>query len=626
MASRTKLITADGLAHQRRLLAVMIGSTLAVIALTFSFCATAEGQGKKYKELEVLDEYFLESTAPRLRQDRTGPYFEELTDDEIKTINSRNRQKKSKVQDDSRTVEGILEGGGSLDNPLIKTFFEGFVFAEMTQLSEEKISNMGNLRTEFFKDYLSKKVTGATREQFIQTIVIPNLLKIANDNYHPAARMNAVYILGMLDSQAANRLDDQNPIPSSAALNELLTLLDRDTTPAYLKVAALVGIQRHVEIDNVIAGQIGADVKQKIAANATSVVSGTATGQDAWDKNLDYWMQRRSVQVLGFLGQPDSLDLLVTVLNSEDSSIWLRFDALEAIGRLDLTTVAAEKVRGTSLAVTEFLANSLEAESKTIEANVAKLIYDNMLFEDLDLEATGVEYGPNADAPNIGGRSGGGGRGGAGAPPGAGRGGGGRGGSGAGGISGLGGTGGIGGFGGFGGMDGGDSGLGRGGADRGGGRGQGSTGKPADAKPLVELPNYQLENSRRRIKALAFTGKRVLKNEGKGLQPLAGEEAKSFIDGVVSELDLLLDGSNVGIIDLEDRDLDLTKEKTKSYTQQLSELCAKTAGILQKKVRNEKGEAEPSPLGEPDPIAGSAPDAAAEAAPASKPEETGPDF
>ena len=174
-------------------------------------------------------------------------------------------------------------------------------------------------------------------------------------------------------------------------------------------------------------------------------------------------------------------------------------------------------------------------------------------------------------------------------------------------------------------MDGGDSGLGgRGNDDRGGGRGRGSSGKPADAKALVELPNYQLEVSRRRIKALAFTGKRVLKNEKKGLQPLASEEAKPFIDGVVSELDLLLDGSNIGIINLEDRDSDLEEEKTKSYTQQLSELCAKTAGILQKKVRNEKGEAEPSPLAETDPLAKSEP--AADAAAAGKPEGTGPDF
>ena len=411
MASRIKLISVDSFAHQRRLLAVLIGSTMAAVALTFAFCAAADGQDKNYKELEVLDDYFLESTAPRLRRTRSGPQFEELTDDEIKTINSRNRQKKSKLLEDSRTVEGILETGGSLDNPLIKTFFEGYVFAEMTQLSEERLSNMGNLRTEFFKDYLSKKVTGATREQFIQTIVIPNLLKIANDNYHPAARMNAVYMLGMLDAQAANRLDDQNPIPSAAALNELLTLFSRDATPAYLKVAALVGIQRHAEIDRVIKGQIGADVKQRIAVSATAVVSGEAVGQDGWDKNLDYWMQRRSVQILGFLGQPDALDLLVTVMNSKDASVWLRFDALEAIGRLDLTTIAAEKARETSLAVTEFLASSLEAESKTIEANVAKLIYDNMLFEDLDLEATGIEYGPNAEAPKIGGRSGGAGRG-----------------------------------------------------------------------------------------------------------------------------------------------------------------------------------------------------------------------
>jgi hypothetical protein len=137
---------------------------------------------------------------------------------------------------------------------------------------------------------------------------------------------------------------------------------------------------------------------------------------------------------------------------------------------------------------------------------------------------------------------------------------------------------------------------------------------------VVELPNYQLNIIRRRIKALAFTGKSVLKYEGKGLQTLADDEAKSFIDGVVAELDLLLENSNIGIINLAARVIDLDEEEeTESVAQQLAALCAKTSSILSKKVRNEKGEAEADPLAAAEP-------AQAEGEDGAVPENADPDF
>ena len=304
------------------------------------------------------------------------------------------------------------------------------------------------------------------------------------------------------------------------------------------------------------------------------------------------------MHILGWLKQASSLDTILTVLNADDSGMWLQFDALEAIGRLDLTAVPAAKVAETSLAITENLAKSFENESKTINASVAKLIYDNMLFQDLDLEATGTKY----DTPATGGLAGGPdmgmgrGRGGM-VPPGGGNMGP-PGGEGIGADSSLGGAGlGGAGLGGFGGPSGGRGGVG-GPLDGGLGGGAPSTEDP-NAKPLVELPNYQLHASRRRIKAFAYTGKSLLKFEGKGLRILADQDGQNFIDQVVSELDLILDSSNVGIIDLDAKKPEpLADEDKKSVTFQLADMCAKTALNLNKKIRDQKGE-DPNPLADP---------------------------
>lgn len=531
-----------------------------------------------YESAPVLPEYKMISDGPVLKKEGGNLIFEPLTDAQKKSISSRNRDARQKISEGEKLAEAALEGGGDLANPEIKKFFEGYVFAEMTQTSEDKISRLGEMRADFLKDYLSRNVTGAKRTQFINTIVIPSLGKIitgrdlsqnADVNYHPAARLSAVYLLGMLDSQGADRLANpkKDPIPSADALRSLISIYETEDTqkyPAYLKVAALAGIQRHVEIDNVLPGQIDAASRQKIASTAVGILmAASPEDQSESDANLDYWLKRRSMQILGFLKDPSALDTILTVLQSPNASTWLKYDALEAIGRLDLTNLPAAKAGEVSLAITEVLANYYETESKRIDQKVSQLVYDNMLFQDLDLEKTGTDFG-NTSSVGGGGAFGGGGPG-----------------------DGMGGLGG--GLGGGPGMGGGLGGFG--GAF--GGRGGGTT--TGETKPLVELPNYELNIARRRIKSYAYTAKEILGGENSGLTGLADDTMKQFNGDVVKELNRLLDESNVGIIDLDDRsrlrdDVNQDDVEPKSVARQLSELCSTAADKLKSKVRTQKGE------------------------------------
>ncbi len=585
---------------------------LAVIAVALGCCAITTGQQpEKFTQLKIADRYAQKSLGPRLITEKGAPVFEELTEGEIKEITNQNKVPRTNLSADKSKVKSILDSNSDSNNPLIGEFFDGFVFPEMTQLDYEKISNLGAQRNEFFRDYLSNKSTGQSRNQFIESVVLPGMKKIYdNDQLHPAARLNAVYVIGLLDSEAANRATNQNPIPSQSALDELLKIYSAEPTPAFLKVGALAGIQRHVEVDAAVGGQLSDDKRKAIAQQANNVLDNTAAGQASWEAELNYWLKRRAVQMLGLLKSAESLDRLLAVLQSANDGLWLRFDALEAIGRLDLTGVSPEKISQTTLAVANFVATGLDLEAKKIDQGLTDLVFDNMLFQDLDLETAGTDW--TSKKPLGGGGGGRGtGRGGMGDPgEGAGLGMQDLGGAGLGGLGGEGGEGGergesgeggegeLGGLGGIG---------GRGGSGAGGGRG-GVAAQPAAKKGIVELPNYQLNVSRRRIKALAFAGKKVLKLESKGLHTAADEATKKLIDGIVLDLNQLLIDSNIGIKDLdiveakkEENPIEKSKDEveTKSISKQLAEMCDQTAAKLQKQIALSKGEENANPLADP---------------------------
>jgi hypothetical protein len=157
----------------------------------------------------------------------------------------------------------------------------------------------------------------------------------------------------------------------------------------------------------------------------------------------------------------------------------------------------------------------------------------------------------------------------------------------------------------------------------GGGGMSGSSGGAVGGESL-ELPVYQLNSIRRRIKALAFTGAKILGGDtgNEGLKKLVDDQGKAFIAKVIVDLNNTLEKSNVGIVDLDarktDEEPDYGDEPPPSVTQQLIDLCVESAKKLDGYVRTEKGL--------PDPAASEADPAAAVGAPADSGGSDKPNF
>ena len=113
---------------------------------------------------------------------------------------------------------------------------------------------------------------------------------------------------------------------------------------------------------------------------------------------------------------------------------------------------------------------------------------------------------------------------------------------------------------------------------------------------LVELPNYQLANTRNRIRAVAmFCQQAIGDTKQAGLRSNLDAKAETLADGTVKELSSLLVDANVGLIDLDIRNLakgsnrkrdenltpqQMDSERKTSYVDQMIKVCEKSAGVL----------------------------------------------
>lgn len=478
-------------------------------------------------------------------------------EEQLEATKKANRTNEKNLRDDLSKIRSLLNNGGSpADNPLVEQYLKGYVFPSMTIIDNRVLSQLGNMRAKFLKDFFDPRISAGARGALIDLTIQQAREAYRNNSLHPAARLNMVYLIGMLDQTPGVRLPPQFPVPSRSAYDSLSDILKSADLPAFLKVAALAGIQRHVEIDNITKnGQLTDADKTFLTGKSNEYLD--APAQD----DLSYWLKRRGMQLLGELGSATTLEKAVSVIQSKDAGFWVKFDAMEAIGKLNLAGTDAAQSLAATKAVAEFASSALLQESEAINGAIKQLVYDQILYQDLDLIASPTDYSSGAAVSS---------------------------------SSGGGGT--------DGGRSGGNSGKFTGGSGMGMGMGAGmgagagglGASNETPAGEILELPVYQLNVFRRRIKTIALTTSQILGGaDGTGgLAKLVDESGKDLIKKVNGELSSLLEESNVGIVDLDARKTEDEDEEVepKSVANQLAEMCDEAS----KKIDKALGKKEPA--------------------------------
>ncbi len=415
------------------------------------------------------------------------------------------RQRASEVRKLLNTTEKTLVNGlrsgdvGSIQTEL-NEYLNGYLFPKMAQKDDLALSELGDLRRDFFRNFLSDKIAANGRAVVIQNYAIPFAQRVVNGNFHKAAKLNAVVLLGMLnDAEGDSRT---LPRPSNAALPILVQLFNDPAQPEWIKVAALAGIQRHVDTDRHASPQrIDQPTRTSIANQCMAIINDAAEGQDKWAPELAYWMKRRSTQTLGSMGTPgpdnEYIKTLQAVLDNEDNSIWLRLDALLGMSKIPVDGLDTALASELTNSVTMFTTHALDFEAVRLEKQLRELIELNLLLEDKDLLKTGTAK--RDDDRN-------------------------------------------------------KASMGMGFGEP--GEGGGSSDSESDV-PQLELPTFMLNDSRRRVKAYLYGAKNLFENSRtgkKGLISVVAEKDRTKLQLVLELLDHLMKDSDTGIVDLSKAD------------------------------------------------------------------------
>jgi len=251
-------------------------------------------------------------------------------------------------------VKGVITGKNLLsDNQtMFDAYYNRHFFPMMTRTDPKALQELPEERFRFIRDHLEAATNPEVHEHVVD-LALANLTPIVQNNFHPIVRYNALLIIGSINQTEAVRIGGAKatPEPHIRALPVLYTEFTRAENPDLLKVAALIGLVRHMEWDAfrttpIPAAQRAAVVKalQDLASQKQPPEGRTAEGHQ--------WMRRRAIEALGYSNwskaDPAVVEVLNTVLTDKDEPLDVRATAATALGRSNIVAPSKLEVATTA--------------------------------------------------------------------------------------------------------------------------------------------------------------------------------------------------------------------------------------------------------------------------------------
>lgn len=265
------------------------------------------------------------------------------------TPNATLRTNSGQLGSTTQQVQKVLRGDTPLaDMPNFDRFFTEYYFPMMTlddaSLASEKTS-VTTLRTRFFRDYLNSNAAPTTHAH-LAGLTLTEMQKIVKDDYHPAARYNAMLIIGLLNDSELVRTgenkDKAGPSPHPRALPPMLEIYKAADSPDLVRLAALLGFVRHLEWDPWRSPdrRIAAATKKEIVDILLALANTKEPPADRTAEGHE-WMRRKAIEGLGFAittkADPAIVAVLDKVMDDEKDTAEVRTTAAAAFGRGNFT-------------------------------------------------------------------------------------------------------------------------------------------------------------------------------------------------------------------------------------------------------------------------------------------------
>jgi hypothetical protein len=244
-------------------------------------------------------------------------------------------QPDERLKQDRLRVTKILLAGRFADDQergVFDRYYKLYIFARWS-LPENR-TMLTAFRKELHNNLRSTGTGGRPREvhDYLNDLALKTLDSLSTGNYHPATRVNAMFMIGELNEVEAATAATL-PTPQPDALPVLVAAVRDPQQLQEVKVAALVGIARHAQLGGVNTAPAQASVTAAMLALAsTATPPGPAAAGHAW-------MRAQAAEILGELGVVGNNGAVARALSGIVADATLPFStratAAKAIGKLD---------------------------------------------------------------------------------------------------------------------------------------------------------------------------------------------------------------------------------------------------------------------------------------------------
>lgn len=302
-----------------------LGGLLLAWAVSITWCNVALGQG-------ALDQPDPPAAAARDADDAAEPAdAEEPTDEPKKEFAS--LPVDPSLKNTSGTINSILMAGrfeGDQQKQAFDDFYLKYFLPRWTQ--QKNYGTIPGYRKELRVSHLGRRSANAAVHDHLNGLVLEFMKKLATGPYHPAVQVNAMLMIGELNS-----VEQPTPVPLPEALDVLIGAVDDPNAPDAIRAAALVGIQRHVAM-----GKLSDEARKKLDTDLLKLASSelpkgsAAEGRD--------WIIGQALETLGNLGSVGDNGAVVKQMLKAVADTKLSFStrviAAESLGNLNYSGAA----------------------------------------------------------------------------------------------------------------------------------------------------------------------------------------------------------------------------------------------------------------------------------------------
>jgi hypothetical protein len=244
------------------------------------------------------------------------------------------------------TIWQILAGAPLNENRVqFDYYYTKMLLPNFTQTHEAGLSAIPEERQKLFRDHLEKSAANQDTHRYLVDLVYDFMVPVVQDNYHPAVRYNAMLIISGLNDVDAVRVGavKTTPEPMMRALTFIYEQFKKPENSDAIRVAALLGLVRHLEWDN-FRGDVSAPTPAINPATRAAIVKDLLALAQQKDPPAGRsaegheWFRRRAIDGLihanYYKVDAEVAAALDALLKDESESLAMRCAAATAVGKI----------------------------------------------------------------------------------------------------------------------------------------------------------------------------------------------------------------------------------------------------------------------------------------------------